>query len=110
AATSRSGAALDSALDEIGWADALALAQRPAIAALFEAQGAAGGTSGALGRVLVAGLGLPDDHRAAVILPSFGSASPPATRTDGTSEVRIRGLAAAGLGEAGSALLLARAP
>ena len=50
--------ALDAALDELGWHDALADDPRAAVSLLFELQGATGATSSALGRVLAHALGL----------------------------------------------------
>ena len=43
AAARRTGAALDAALDELGWADALASTTRAAVSVLFEVQGRGGG-------------------------------------------------------------------
>ena len=112
AAGSRSGAALDDSLAEIGWSDALASAPRAAVGALFEAQGAACSTSGALGQLLLTTLGVADvsDADAAVVLPAFGSAVPPATGDTDATEVRVRGLGLAGLGGADTAVLLRTAP
>ena len=49
--SSASGAALDDALSELGWHDALASDRADAVALAFEQQGRAGATSGALGAV-----------------------------------------------------------
>ncbi|HUR76967.1 MAG TPA: acyl-CoA dehydrogenase family protein [Acidimicrobiales bacterium] len=54
AVTSRSGDALDKALDEIGWRDALVDDTRTAVSLLFALQGEANATSRALERVVSA--------------------------------------------------------
>ena len=105
AAGSRSGAALDDSLAEIGWSDALASAPRAAAGSLFEAQGAACSTSGALGQLLLTTLGVPEVS-AAVVLPALGSTTPPTTGHTDAAEVQVRGLGLAGLGAADSAVLL----
>ncbi len=87
AASSRSGADLDAALDEIGWADAVAIAPRAAVSALFEAQGEACTESGALGRLVGTALGVPLDEGAVALLPRFGGALPPARRSGRGTEV-----------------------
>jgi hypothetical protein len=88
AAATRSGPELDAALDDIGWLDAVALAPRAAVAALFEAQGRACSTSGALGRLLQRSLGLDVRDGVPALLPAFGSARAPGARTgDGATEV-----------------------
>ncbi len=74
AAARHSGAALDAALDELGWLDALAADAPLAVTTLFEAQGRAGATSGALDAVLAAALGVA---RAPVLLPRLGRTAPP---------------------------------
>jgi len=60
ATATRSGKDLDAALGDLGWSEALAADRRAAVSLLFEHQGKANTTSGALDRVLVAGLGLLD--------------------------------------------------
>ena len=83
AATERhTGAALDAALDEVGWREALDVAPRIAVSVLFDLQGRANATSSALGLVL----GSP-------VLPPAGTWRPPAV-SDG-DRVSVRGLAAA---------------
>ena len=64
-----SGAALDAALDDLGWLDALATDRRAAVSLLFEAQGRAGSTSSALHHVLVTALGRDADPALGVVLP-----------------------------------------
>jgi len=97
AGSTRTGPALDAALEEIGWSDALAVAPRTAIGPLFEAQGAACHTSGALGVLLCSRLGVGEP--AAPVLPAFGTAALPAVRTrDG---VRVEGLLLGSVGTSG---------
>lgn len=113
AASSRSGADLDAALDEIGWVDAVAVAPRAAVSALFEAQGEACTTSGALGRLLGTALGVPLAVGDTVLLPRFGGASPPARRSGGGTEVDgLGGPGLVGPGPAGArrVLLVATQP
>jgi hypothetical protein len=74
-----SGAELDAALTELGWADALAIDPRAAVSLLFSLQGAANATSGALGHVVRSALDLGRDASALVVLPPVGRWSPPAT-------------------------------
>ena len=62
---------------------------------LFEAQGASGATSSALGTVLLDALGLPNDGDSAVVLPPLGSIDPPARvdpDADRTARVALRGV------------------
>lgn len=75
ATQSCSGDELDTALDDIGWADALADDRRAAVSALFELQGAAGATSTALDRLVLDALRL--DAGGAVVLPALGQATAP---------------------------------
>lgn len=77
AAETSTGADLDAALADLGWLDALAVDRRTAVSVVFEAQGAAGATSSALDRLLVASLGL-DPARTSLVLPSLGGVAFPA--------------------------------
>jgi len=88
AVESHTGEALDAALDEVGWLDALEADQRTAVSVLFERQGAANATSSALGWVLARSLGL--DSRGGVVLPALGRWDPPGD-LDGT-RLRVHGL------------------
>ena len=72
-ATTTTGVALDAALTDLGWGDALADDPRIAISLLFRMQGAAHATSSALEWVLRQTLCLEDR----VILPALGSWNPP---------------------------------
>jgi hypothetical protein len=101
-------AALDAALVELGWHDALALDERTAVAALFEQQGRLGATSSALGRVMVSALGIDAEPSAAaptVVLPAFGSAEPPGLAAGGC--VPVQGLALGDARRADAALVTA---
>jgi len=88
------GPALDAALDDLGWPDALTADRRAAVSILFELQGRENASSGALDHVLRGGLGL---EAGSVVLPALGSWSPPG-RLDGDRLV-VAGLGS-GVGEA----------
>ncbi|MFN2540459.1 MAG: hypothetical protein ABR549_20200, partial [Mycobacteriales bacterium] len=66
----RTGPALDAALADIGWADALQEWPAAAVQALFSAQGRACATSSALSTVLLSGLGVPTGT---LVLPPLDS-------------------------------------
>jgi hypothetical protein len=96
AASNRTGAALDDALADIGWIDALEVAPRAAIASLFESQGAACHTSGALAAAMLAvlevdTLGFDPAVDVSLVLPAFGGAALAATSGGGGS-FGVRGL------------------
>jgi alkylation response protein AidB-like acyl-CoA dehydrogenase len=101
ATESHSGPALDAALDELGWRDALVADPQAAVATLFPLQGAAGATSSALDQVVLAALGLPPDPSTGVILPALGRVDPP-------GDVVGEGLAVAGVALGGIAGLRQR--
>jgi alkylation response protein AidB-like acyl-CoA dehydrogenase len=103
---SASGAALDAALADLGWRDALAEDQRAAVSLLFECQGAAQVTSSALSQLLAVGLGL-EVQPATVLLPPLRTRHAPG-RLLGDRCV-VRGLATAALDGSGSVLVVARA-
>lgn len=69
ATSSATGAALDAALDELGWLDALDDDRRAAVSLLFELQGRTGAVSSALGAVIASAAGLP--RGTVVVLPGF---------------------------------------
>ncbi len=93
------GQALDAALDDLGWADALAEDPATAIGLLFEHQGRADATSSALDRVLAAALGVEGP----VVLPALGRHDPPGAGGD------ILGLGTAGVRSAGTVAVVATA-
>ena len=80
ACSSLTGKALDDALDELGWRDALAAARHAAVSALVEEQGRANATSSALDVVMAGALGIEGP----VVLPALGSCDQPTTRGLGT--------------------------
>ena len=69
------GAALDGALSDLGWRDALADDRPTAVSVLFESQGATTTTSAALDWLLATALGVGTRRtaapRVAVVLPSL---------------------------------------
>ena len=81
------GDALDAAIAELGWDDALSYDTRAAVSTLFEAQGEACARSSALDRVVAYALRRELDGDTAVVLPPIGSVDTPTT--GGT----VRGLA-----------------
>jgi hypothetical protein len=101
---SHNAAALDTALEELGWPEALATDARAAVSVLFELQGAANVTSSALSWVLGHALGYGG---AAVVLPAPGGWTAPAALDGG--RLHVRGVATASLGARETALIVARA-
>jgi hypothetical protein len=97
------GAALDVALSELGWQDALSADAGAAVPALFELQGAANATSSALSWVLAHALGY---DAAAVVLPVPGEWSAPGLLERGL--LHVRGVVAPGPGARETALIVAR--
>lgn len=91
ATESATGDALDAALVEIGWRDALGVDRRVAVKALFELQGKASATSSALGVLMADALGLAD---ASILLPWSGTWEPPGRAFDDHIEVHGLGLGA----------------
>jgi hypothetical protein len=85
-----SGHALDAALEELGWHDALAIEPPAAISALFSLQGANNSTSSALGHVVLHSLGLRPPPAREVVLPAIGHWDPPGTL--GSEGLQVNGL------------------
>jgi hypothetical protein len=85
----QTGEALDAALEELGWRDAMAHDPRVAISTLFELQGRANATSSALGHVVAHALGLGDEPATAVLSP-IGQWHPPGELAD--HHLRVDGL------------------
>jgi len=100
-----SGANLDEALAELGWADALEVDRRASVSLLFGLQGEAGATSGALDLVVTTALGLEVEDDTAVVLPAIDRWAPPGVIEGGT--LTVRGLASAGLASRSQALVVA---
>jgi Acyl-CoA dehydrogenase, C-terminal domain len=101
ATRTHTGAALDAALAELGWPDALAADPHAAVSLVFGLQGAANVTSTALDRVLAHALG----HDAAVVLPALGQCSAPGGWQAG--RLSVHGIGTASLGERTTALIVA---
>jgi hypothetical protein len=101
---SASGAALDAALADLGWRDALAEDPRAAVSLLFECQGAAQVTSSALSQLLAVGLGL-DDQSATLLLPPLRTRHAPGQLLG--CRCVVRGLATAALDRSESVLVVA---
>jgi len=104
AAGSHTGPALDAALDELGWQDALSVDAHAAVSRLFPLQGAANVTSSALDQVLATALGRSGS---AVVLPAIGRWNAPGTLHG--ARLDVRGVGTATLGERETALIVARA-
>ena len=102
-----SGAALDGALSELGWPDALEVDTREAVSVFFELQGSAHVCSSALDRVLASSMGLDGPPGAGFVLPPLGHGRPPG-ELDGENLV-IRGLGTASLLGDGTAVVVAQA-
>jgi hypothetical protein len=77
-----SGDALDAAVTELGWDDALAFDPRAAISRRFELQGELCARSSGLDRVVAFALGHELGADTAVVLPAIGRASAPARSDD----------------------------
>ena len=100
ATTTSSGRELDTALDTLGWRDALVLDAPTTVATVFEHQGAAATTSSALDVVLATAMGVDLDADTAVVLPALGSTAPP-----GSADGEVHGLATSGFADRTRALI-----
>ncbi len=107
AVEAHSGAALDAALDALGWPDALGEDTGTAVSVFFELQGSGHTASSALDRVLACSLGLDLTAAAGFVLPRLGSTEPPG-RLDGAS-LAVRGLGTAALPGRATAVVVAHA-
>ncbi len=106
-ATSRhSGQALDAALVDLGWLDALESDAYTAISLLFRLQGAANATSFALDRVLMTGLDRGSALELAVVLPSLGRWSAPGQMIG--ADLTFQGLGTSALRQHSTALVVAK--
>ena len=90
ATEAHTGAALDAALVELGWPDALVEDTQEAVSIFFGLQGSAHASSSALDRVLACSMGLEVASPAGFVLPPLGRWSPPGA-LDGARLV-VRGL------------------
>jgi hypothetical protein len=107
AAAAHRGKALDDALEELGWHDALVEDPLAAVSVLFENQGQENTTSSALDAVLADALGVPrarDGSRAVVVLPPLGRPDAPGRTVEGRTEVR--GLATSAVRDRGRVLVV----
>jgi hypothetical protein len=104
ATASRTGEALDAALEDLGWRDALAADPRPAASLLFGLQGAANATSSALDDVVGAALGT-EPWPVAVVLPPLGRWDAPG-RVEG-EELAVGGVGTGGLRRRDAAVVVA---
>ena len=103
------GAALDAALDDLGWRDALEADRPTAVSVLFESQGATTTTSAALDWLLASALGGNAPGGAdTVVLPPLRRCDPPG-RLDGDWCV-VEGLGTAALDRSDAALVVAQTP
>jgi alkylation response protein AidB-like acyl-CoA dehydrogenase len=103
------GAALDAALDDLGWRDALRADRPTAVSVLFECQGVSATTSAALDWLLATALDADADGAGlAVVLPSLRRCDAPG-RLDGNWCV-VEGLGTAALDRCDTALVVARTP
>jgi hypothetical protein len=109
AAETSDGAALDGALEEIGWRDALEADRPTAVSVLFESQGATTTTSAALDWLLATALDSDADAAGiAVVLPSLRQCDAPG-RLDGDWCV-VEGLGTGALDRCDTALVVAETP
>ncbi len=99
------GEALDDALDELGWRDALATDPRAAVSMLFELQGSANASSSAIDIVVTARLGLDQASTSAFVLPPLGQCHPSGTVT--AERLDVRGVGTAALRRCNQAVLVA---
>ncbi len=87
------GEALDVALAELGWHDALSFDPRAAVSRLFELQGEACATSSALDQVVAFAIGRELDGATSVALPAIGRWQAPGALEH--NRITVRGLATA---------------
>jgi len=100
------GEALDAALEELAWRDALSADPQAAVSILFELQGSANATSSAVEDVLTVALGVHSEPTTGVVMPALGEWGPPG-RLDGR-ELVIRGLGTTALLSRETALVVGR--
>jgi hypothetical protein len=98
------GAALDVALDELGWREALVDDPRAAVSVLFELQGAANATSSAIHVLVAQALGSDAAPTGRLVLPAMGTWDPPGRRSG--ARLDVHGLATAAPGESDQAVVL----
>jgi hypothetical protein len=99
------GQALDAALEDVGWHDALATEPRVAISILFQLQGASNVASSALCHVVRHALGLSDSPAVGIVLPAIGRWDPPGSVTG--RGLQVNGLASVSFSLQESAVVMA---
>ena len=107
AAAAHRGKALDDALDELGWHDALDEDPFAAVSVLFESQGEANTSSSALDAVLADALGTGQgagELTATVVLPPLGRPDAPGRMV--RDRLEVRGLATAAVRDRGRVLVV----
>jgi hypothetical protein len=106
ACESSRGAALDRALDEIGWHQALSMDPSVAVSTLFEQLGRTNAHASALDAVLGSGLGLKWSSSVGTVLPALGEWLAPGRIVGGA--VVVRGIGTASLADRTTAWVVAR--
>jgi hypothetical protein len=106
ACESSSGAALDRALDELGWSEAMSVDPRSAVSCLFELQGGANVSSSALDGVVGSALGVKTGPSVGVVQPALGHWMAPGEIVGG--DLAVRGVGTASLGTGTTAFVVAR--
>jgi Acyl-CoA dehydrogenase, C-terminal domain len=101
----QTGDALDAALEELGWHEALALDPRAAVSTLFGLQGFTNATSSALDKVVETGLGLSSEVGTGLVHPVLGRTTPPGELVG--RSVAVRGIGTSGLASRGRSRLVA---
>jgi len=107
AVEAHTGAALDAALLELGWPDALAQDTQEAVAVFFALQGSAHASSSALDRVLACSIGLDVPPSSGFVLPPLGRWDPPGELD--RDRLVVRGLGTSSLPAGATAVVVARA-
>jgi len=106
AAADHTADALDAALADLGWPDALSDDPYTAVSILFPVQGAANAISSALDQVVANGLGL-GPWTGAVVLPRLGTSTVPGTAVD--DGLSVRGLGTRALARSDTVFVVATA-
>jgi hypothetical protein len=95
--------ALDAALQDLGWRDALAVDPRAAVSVLFELQGRAAATSTSLEKLLASVLGTDLSPTTRLLLPALGRTDAPGRQVDGA--VDVIGIVTAAIDAAGEVVV-----
>jgi len=105
ACASSSGTALDRALDDLGWAEALSTDPRLAVSSLFDRLGSTNASASALNAVIGSALGLETGPVVGTVLPAPGHGHPPGRIDD--RYLAVRGVGTASLVGASTAWVVA---